>query len=69
MAREPEDNPYRLHYTPPAPVILRRKGAVLKAGLGCMGVGQMWFDADDTDPKYDGVPYEDESPGHNQEGI
>ena len=53
-----EDNPYRLHTGLQSNAALRRPGSILKTGLGGMGVGMMWIAGDDTEPQYDGVPYE-----------
>ena len=37
--------------------IARTDGYVLKGGLGCLGVGQMWFEIGPGDPDYSHLPY------------
>ena len=48
---------FGLSYDQQSNVIGRAPGKLLKGGLGALGVGQMWFDGDDTDPAYADVPY------------
>lgn len=52
-----------LSYDQQSSVIGKAPGKLLKGGLGALGVGQMWFDGDDTDPAYADVPVVPFRPG------